>query len=458
MKTCKTSRGEGGDMSSAACGLAKAQQTPERILLGVTLLYMVAFVPLHTLLGDAAAALALLPAGLAAWLFSMRVGILTSVLTLLFTLLVLATKAGSIANFVRTGGALNLSLLAIISPIIVLLSNLEARLRRELRERTRLEELYRSVVASMAEGIMFLDADGIVRECNESACRIFGVTPEEVVGHRCADVWAQAICEDGSRLPRDRNPALYTLQTGKPRSNVVVGLHKKEGSIIWMLLNTQPLRRPDEARPHAVVVSLLDITERHEAAEKLRYLSTHDVLTGLYNRAYFEAEMARLQSGRQFPVSVIMADLDGLKRINDSRGHAAGDELLRRAAAMLRLAFRAEDVVARIGGDEFAVLLPHTDERTGQEALARVRSHLAEHNLAQSDLPISLSLGLATAKSGSSLAEAMKRDDQAMDDSKQAHNAMTRAASGQEITEDIATANGSQPHSTPASAPHVHAA
>ncbi len=458
MKTSKTSYAARGDPPPAARALGGAQQTPERILLGVTLLYMLAFVPLHALLGDAVAALALLPAGVAAWFFGVRVGILASVLTLLFAFLILTSKAGSLADFVRARGAPGFAVLALISPLVVLLSNLEARLRRELNERTRLEELYRSVVASMAEGIMFLDADGIIQECNEGACHIFGVTLDLVVGQPCADVWAQAISEDGSRLPRDKNPALVTLHTGKPRSNVVVGLHKKEGSIIWMLVNTQPLRHPNEVKPHAVVVSLLDITERHEAAEKLRYLSTHDVLTGLYNRAYFEAEMARLQSGRQFPVSVIMADVDGLKRINDSRGHAAGDELLRQAAAILRLAFRAEDVVARIGGDEFAILLPHTDERTGQEALKRVRSHLAEHNLAQNDLPISLSLGLATAQPGSSLAEALTRADQSMYDSKQGHNDTTRRPSGQDLTGGAATAGGSQPRPSATSGPWLAAA
>jgi len=402
-----------------------SQRTQERIVLGVTLLYLLAVGPLLVFLGHAVAAFAVVPAAVAAWFFGVRLGILTGILTLLFAFLVLTIEAGSLADFVRAGSAPGFAVLVLVSPLVVLVSALEARLRRELSERTRFEELYRSVVASMAEGIMFVYAGGAVQGCNDSACRIFGLTLDQIVGRQCSDIWAQVISEDGSRLPAEKNPALVTLRTGKPRSNIVVGLHKGGGSIIWVLVNTQPIRRPNEPKPHAVVISLLDITERHEAAEKLRYLSTHDVLTGLYNRAYFEAEMARLQSGRQFPISVIMADVDGLKRTNDSQGHAAGDELLRQAATLLRLAFRAEDVVARIGGDEFAVLLPHTDAATGEEALARVRRSLATHDQG-GDVAISLSLGLATAQAGSSLAEALKQADERMYDTKQGRNDVTR--------------------------------
>ena len=157
--------------------------------------------------------------------------------------------------------------------------------------------------------------------------------------------------------------------------------------------------------------------EYKRAEEKIRYLnylSAHDALTGLYNRAFFEEEMARLERGRQFPVSVVMADIDGLKAVNDNQGHAAGDELLRRAAAVLRSTFRAEDVVARIGGDEFAVLLPSTDAAAAEKALARVVNSLLAHNTAHGDPPLRLSVGTATAERGRSLTEALKQADERM--------------------------------------------
>jgi diguanylate cyclase (GGDEF)-like protein len=140
-----------------------------------------------------------------------------------------------------------------------------------------------------------------------------------------------------------------------------------------------------------------DITERRQAEVKLRYLSTHDHLTGLYNRSYFDEELARLERSRKYPVSIIMADVDGLKEVNDIMGHAAGDKLLQEVGQILKEVFRAEDVVARIGGDEFAVLLPGVDETATTEAMSRIRQIIILNNENRQTLPLSLSMGFATA-------------------------------------------------------------
>lgn len=112
----------------------------------------------------------------------------------------------------------------------------------------------------------------------------------------------------------------------------------------------------------------------------MRYLGTHDLLTGLSNRAFLEETLARLTAGRQQPVTLVAADVDGLKRVNDMLGHAAGDALLQRAARVLRQAFRADDVVARVGGDGFVAVLPRTNAAVGRVRLGRLRSLLAQHN------------------------------------------------------------------------------
>jgi diguanylate cyclase (GGDEF)-like protein/PAS domain S-box-containing protein len=144
-----------------------------------------------------------------------------------------------------------------------------------------------------------------------------------------------------------------------------------------------------------------DITESRLTEEQLRYQSTHDALTGLYNRNFFEVELARLEPSRDFPISLIVADVDGLKFMNDTRGHALGDQLLRHAANVLSSVFRDGDILARIGGDEFAVLLPATQAITAENMLARVRERLLQQNSEHTDLPVKLSLGMATAeKSG----------------------------------------------------------
>ena len=157
-----------------------------------------------------------------------------------------------------------------------------------------------------------------------------------------------------------------------------------------------------------------DITDRKKVEDELRYLSTHDRLTGIYNRAYFEEEQARLDHGRQFPVSVLMADVDGLKETNDTHGHQAGDELLRQTAEVLKSAFRAQDVVARIGGDEFGILLAGADPEVAQASIDRIRKNLEIHNSTPGNILIRLSLGYASAVAAGDLSEATKQADTLM--------------------------------------------
>jgi diguanylate cyclase (GGDEF)-like protein len=161
-----------------------------------------------------------------------------------------------------------------------------------------------------------------------------------------------------------------------------------------------------------VIVTVTDVTERRQAEERMRYLSTHDVLTGLYNRNFFEAEMERLQNSRLEPINVMVVDVNGMKSTNDTFGHAAGDELLRRTAQVLRMSFRKEDVIARIGGDEFVVLFQGTLPLL--EAIKRVKDCENEHNHWYDGPPLSLAIGASTGGKGSSLVELFKRADQQM--------------------------------------------
>lgn len=163
-----------------------------------------------------------------------------------------------------------------------------------------------------------------------------------------------------------------------------------------------------------VIISLTDITEQKKAETKLIHLSIHDALTGLYNRSFFDEEMARLEHGRQFPISVIMADLDNLKKFNDRHGHDSGDEMLKRCAQALAASFRNEDVVARIGGDEFAVLLPSANAEEAGNAIQRIKQSVKLQNKDRSGPLLSLSLGMSTVEEGVSLKEALKQADAQM--------------------------------------------
>ncbi|HOP40164.1 MAG TPA: GGDEF domain-containing protein [Geobacteraceae bacterium] len=160
------------------------------------------------------------------------------------------------------------------------------------------------------------------------------------------------------------------------------------------------------------------LREKRTAEDRLRYMNNHDSLTDLYNRSYFTEEMERIERGRRYPVSIMLADLDGLKRVNDTLGHAVGDRLIQHAAQVIRHSVRGDDVVARIGGDEFAIILPATDTATAHEVRDRIRRSEELFNLECRNYVIGISIGIATAEQGGPLAEVLRLADKRMYDDK----------------------------------------
>jgi diguanylate cyclase (GGDEF)-like protein len=163
-----------------------------------------------------------------------------------------------------------------------------------------------------------------------------------------------------------------------------------------------------------VLVALQDITARKKAEDYLRYLGTHDVMTGLYNRAYFEETLLRLEKDRGGLLSVIVADLNGLKEANDRLGHRAGDGLIRRAAEVFKASFEEDILIARIGGDEFVIILPGVDEKGAAEAAERIESLIALNNKYYREPELSISLGASTSQPELSLEKVISLADDAM--------------------------------------------
>ena len=148
--------------------------------------------------------------------------------------------------------------------------------------------------------------------------------------------------------------------------------------------------------------------------EEVQRLALTDSLTGIFNRTFFEAELLRLEKGRDFPVSIIVADLDNLKDINDKYGHTSGDALLKTTVHVLRDVFRADEIIARIGGDEFAVLLPGIDEAKVSQIIMRIDEKIKSHNENYSGLPLQLSVGAATSTNNNRLTATFSIADQRM--------------------------------------------
>jgi diguanylate cyclase (GGDEF)-like protein/PAS domain S-box-containing protein len=267
------------------------------------------------------------------------------------------------------------------------------------------EERFRSLVESLGEGAGIVDTQERFIFANPAAERIFGVGPGGLLGKSLEEFTSpaqfQALQRQTSRRKAGES-SIYDIEILRP-----------DGEKCSLVVTATP-RRGASGEVTGSIGVFRDVTEGRQAEQRLRYLSTHDALTGLYNRAYFEQEMARLERGRQFPVSAIVSDVDHLKPVNDRDGHAAGDDLLRRAAAVLYAAFRSEDVVARIGGDEFAVLLPRADASAAERALVRVRNGLKMHNERYPGQSLSLSLGIATGERGCSMASLLQEADARM--------------------------------------------
>jgi diguanylate cyclase (GGDEF)-like protein/PAS domain S-box-containing protein len=267
------------------------------------------------------------------------------------------------------------------------------------------EERYRLLVENQGEGAGIFGADGQVLYINLAAEGILGLPVDQIIGLNIGDF-----------VPPDQK-SIFAQQTAARKagqaSTYEVGFLRRDGQRRQVLVTATP--RFDSDGNYLGSFSIFrDITERKRMEDRLRFQSNHDGLTGLFNRNYFEEELKQMNRNRRNPVSVIVVDVDNLKKINDNQGHLSGDELLRRVARLLRSSFRSEDIVARIGGDEFAVILPDSDQKTLERSMERLRHNLDEVNLHQGQKPMSISIGGASADVGQSLLQAFDLADQRM--------------------------------------------
>jgi len=199
----------------------------------------------------------------------------------------------------------------------------------------------------------------------------------------------------------------------------------KDGKIRWVMETVASIWYKGG---QATLGTFMDISERKNMEEQLRYLSLHDSLTSLYNRNYFEEEMHRLEKGRNALPGLIICDIDGLKLINDILGHRGGDELLIAAANIIKNPFRTGDIVARIGGDEFAILLPNCNRDIVENACQRIRNAIAEYNKKNPGLLLGMSIGFAISDETGDAGNLFKRADDNMYQEKLRNSKTTRHA------------------------------
>jgi diguanylate cyclase (GGDEF)-like protein/PAS domain S-box-containing protein len=223
--------------------------------------------------------------------------------------------------------------------------------------------LIQAVFSALSSGIVVVrvmeDGSGtIIADCNDAYCAITGRSREELIGMSSETIMNPSDLATRRRLQRDAIAGKTSV--GELR------YQRPNGDEVWCMLVPAMTFGPDGER--LMVVQVIDITERREFENQLRYYAEHDPLTGLLSRRrlteLLETEVERVRATGRV-ACVLLLDLDGFKDVNDALGHSTGDELLRRIAATLNIGLRDGDLLARVGGDEFAVLMPDTDLTAG---------------------------------------------------------------------------------------------
>ena len=298
------------------------------------------------------------------------------------------------------------------------------RLLRQLTasnlELQRLSELNAVLLSSAGQGIYSTDPEGICTSINPAALVMLGYTEAEVVGRHQHDLFHHHH-PDGNAYPGRTCPILQTLRDGQQRQ-VDDAFVRKDGSFLPVQLTVSAMRLEGAIVGSEVIFS--DITERLTLQRELQRRATTDELTGLANRRHFfelgETERMRV-SRYDHPCALLMLDIDHFKNINDTHGHAAGDLVLKAFSDSIAKQLRATDVFGRIGGEEFAVLLPETDLAGAQDFAERLRAAVATRQTQYADKAIGVTTSIGVTEmlsSDTTFDAAVLRADQRLYDAK----------------------------------------
>ncbi|AKA68001.1 diguanylate cyclase [Clostridium scatologenes] len=257
------------------------------------------------------------------------------------------------------------------------------------------ERSIRLLLNSTAEAIYGIDINGNCTFCNASCLRILGYENEEKLIGKNMYLLLRAKNLDGTISNADECKIFNEFNKGESIHVDDEVFWKSNGTSFPVEYYSYP--QYSDGKIIGAVITFMDITKRKKSEDDIIYLSYHDQLTGLYNRRYFDEELNRINNESSIPLSIAMADMNGLKLVNDSFGHAVGDKLIKKVAEIMKKGCRDKDVAIRLGGDEFVILMPNTEMHEAENIINGINDMALKEKVESVD--ISISFGYATRKS-----------------------------------------------------------
>jgi diguanylate cyclase (GGDEF)-like protein/PAS domain S-box-containing protein len=268
-----------------------------------------------------------------------------------------------------------------------------------------------SVIYNANIWLSVYDRDLNVMVWNKAAELISGYKKKEVLNNN--RIWKKLYPDEKTKeevirkikniAVSDNNGDIEEFETS------IKGKNNREKIILW---NAKKFT-DEEGSEIGLIIIGYDYTDKRRMENKLKHVATHDALTNLYNRAFFEEQLNLMFEERDSKVGIIVLDIDGLKYVNDTLGHQEGDKLITNVAKILNKTFRPSDIVSRIGGDEFSVLLRNIDEEKIEKILERLKERIDEYNYNKkaTKYPMNISFGYAIRDNGKSAVQIFKKAD-----------------------------------------------
>lgn len=285
----------------------------------------------------------------------------------------------------------------------------------------RSEAKYQELADFLPDVVYEMDLNGRLTYVNKNAFAFWKATREDY--DKGLNVLDFIVPEDRTKVKENIQKLIMGVDTGP---NEYTG-QRRDGTRFPVIIRSTPIYRKGKAVGFRGFI--IDITERKKLEMKMQYLSCYDALTGLKSRYGFQQDVARLLENNTYKLGVIICDVDGLKLVNDTMGHHAGDEMLKCVARIIKKMTRDIDVTARVGGDEFCIVVPVTRSGIVEETAQLLRKGITGHNKTNPKLPLSLSVGYAIGDDpANDLMQLYKQADDFMYRNKLHHSQSNRSA------------------------------